>query len=139
MIEAGTQEAEKAKASEPTRMLTVFKCEIILGVARTVGKSEEITISEAMERFAPSKNRRARMNVINVRSGWYIGLREDKAGEAPVNFIFKNPTKGGNIRWILEQNPEFEELVLELYYVKDVVIPSAIEGELVVQNGRPRA
>jgi hypothetical protein len=102
------------------------------------GDPEVLTLEVAMARLAPSKSRRARMNVINARVGWYIGTR-DQGGDLPNNFLFKNPTPGGDVRWILQEIPDFEDVVLELYYVSDVEIPNGIEGEPVFQRGRPKA
>ena len=130
---------ESAKPSEAVRTLTLRRVEIKLGRARMVGEPEVITLAEAMKKLAPSGTRRAKMNVLNVRTGWYIGLREQAPGDPPSNFLFQNPTGGGDVRWILQEIPDFEDVVLDVYYVKDVDIPNGIEGEPVVQRGRPRA
>ena len=130
---------ENAEPVEAVRRLTLCRCEIKVGRIRTTGTPEVLTLQEAMTRLAPSNTRRAKMNVINARVGWYIGLREQDPGKPPSNFLFQNPTRGGDIRWILQEMPDFEEVVLDVYYVKDVEIPNGIEGEPVVQRGRPRA
>lgn len=134
-----TQADESRKTAEPVRTMTLCKCEVKAGRARKVGKPEVFTLSEAMNRLAPSRAHRARMNVVNVRAGWYIGLRDQGEGKLPTNFLFKNPTGGGDVRWIIQEMPEFEDVVLELYYVKDVEIPNGMEGEPGFQRGRPRA
>ena len=140
MIEmVSTPENKSTKPSEEVRKITLCRCEIRVGRARHVGEPETLTLSEAMDRLAPSKTRRARMNVLNARVGWYIGLREQAPGKPPSNFMFKNPTGGGDVRWILQEMPDFEDVVLDVYYVKDVEIPNGIEGEPAVQRGRPRA
>ena len=78
-------QADEAKELvAPTRSLTVRRCEVRLGQVRKTGEREVLPLAEAMTRLAPSRSRRARMNVVNARVGWYIGLRDDKGCPPPI-------------------------------------------------------
>jgi len=61
-------------------------------------------------------------NVARLRTGQYIGIRKkDRA-----NFVIVNPTKDGDIRWLLAQRPDMANQISEVYLVEGVVIRRSV-------------
>ena len=119
---AGRSQDEGSKR----RRLLVRSCKIRNGRLVPGGEPEDLTLKEALGRLAPSNSHRARMNVMNVRPGHYIGVKQSPEGGAPVNFIVKNPTRDGDIRWLLQKAPEFEAELEEIFLVEGVEIPREV-------------
>lgn len=97
--------------------LTIKKCVLRRGYVSPRGDAEVLPLKEAVKRLAPSGTRSARVNVLRARPGHYIGVTADMA-----NFVFKNATNDGDIRWIILKKPDFERQVREIYLVEDCVI-----------------
>ena len=105
----------------PTQTLTVRKCLLRRGLLVPRGEPETLTLLDAIKRLAPSGERGAKLNVLHVRPNSFIGLIKKK--NAVANFVISNVTMDGDIRWLLQKNPEIESQILEVYRVDHVYIP----------------
>jgi hypothetical protein len=118
----------RVEIKKPTEhTLALRRCVIRNGYLSAKGDSEVLTLKQAIARLAPSKTRKALNAVLRVRSGQYIGTLDRKIpGVAPTNFVIVNPTRDGDIRWLLHKNPEFGSMVKEVYLVEEVVVPKEV-------------
>jgi len=108
----------------------VHRCEIQRGYLTTRGEPEPLTMLEAIGKLAPSNTHSARINVTKLRRGDYIGVRKDNNA----NFVIRNPTSDGDIRWLLQRSPGFESYFREIYLVTDYMRRSA-PTDVTVQYG----
>ena len=97
---------------------TFRKCKLVRGRLVVRGEPEFYNLEEACSRFAPSGTVRAKINVLKAKTGDYLGLRKDIRS----NFVIRNPTSDGDIRWLLQQYPEFKLRMGEVYLVHGHVI-----------------
>jgi hypothetical protein len=80
------------------------------------GEPETLQLQEAVRKLAPSGSRTAKINVLRLKTGDYIGLYKTR----PLNFVIRNPTSDGDIRWLLQRSPNFKSLLGEMYFVQSV-------------------
>lgn len=105
---------EKPMSKDVGHTLTLRRCQFRRGFLSHNKEAETLPLDQALRRLAPTGSRLAKLNVIRVRPGYYIGVMKDGT-----NFMFKNPTFDGNIGWILQKRPDFEEVVQAVYFVED--------------------
>ena len=98
--------------------ISIRKCVMRRGRLAPRGAVETISMKVAMDRLAPSGSRTARMNLLRAKTGHFIGLMS--TGKDLTNFIIINPTTNGDIRWLLNKNPEVEKAIKEVYRVEHV-------------------
>lgn len=95
----------------------------VLRRGRLVPSDDVLTLNlpEAVRKFAASGTRGARANVLNARSGNYLGVLTTRT-----SFLLVNRMPGGDIAWLLKKRPELETEISEIYFVQDVVIPRTV-------------
>lgn len=97
--------------------ITIKKCQIKNDKLIPTGEKEVLDIRDAIRKLAPSKSGKGIQNVVNAKSGHYIGLNSDGT-----NFVIVNPTDDGDIRWLIRKKPELLDNISELYLVDDMEI-----------------
>jgi hypothetical protein len=121
-MEQVIESAEDFKAPVPLdendHLISIVRCRIRRSRIQTVGEVETLNLKEAVALLAPSKTHRARANVMKLRAGQYVGVKSDNMS----NFIIVNPTSDGDIRWLLNDHPNFSKKVRDIYYVDGVQI-----------------
>jgi len=77
-----------------------------------------LNLKEAVTLLAPTGSHRGRANVMKLKAGQYVGVKNTDLS----NFVIVNPTSDGDIRWLLQQNPDFIDSVRDIYLVDGVMI-----------------
>jgi len=117
-----TEVADDFKAPVPLdendHQITVVKCRIRRSRIQSVGETQILNLKEAVALLAPSRTRKARANVMKLRAGQYVGVKSDDLS----NFVIVNPTTDGDIRWLVNDHPDFPSKVRDIYYVDGVKI-----------------
>ena len=117
-----TEVADDFKAPVPLdendHQITVVKCRIRRSRIQSVGETQILNLKEAVALLAPSRTRKARANVMKLRAGQYVGVKSDDLS----NFVIVNPTPDGDIRWLVNDHPDFPSKVRDIYYVDGVKI-----------------
>ena len=112
-----TEVADDFKAPVPLdendHQITVVKCRIRRSRIQSVGETQILNLKEAVALLAPSRTRKARANVMKLRAGQYVGVKSDDLS----NFVIVNPTTDGDIRWLVNDHPDFPSKVRDIYYV----------------------
>jgi len=103
---------------ENDHQVMVRKCEIRRKRIMATGEIETLNLKEAVALLAPTQSHRARANVMKLRAGQYVGVKNTDLS----NFIIVNPTSDGDIRWLLSKNPDFSDNVRDIYLVDGVKI-----------------
>jgi len=103
---------------ENDHQVMVRKCEIRRKRIMATGEIETLNLKEAVALLAPIQSHRARANVMKLRAGQYVGVKNTDLS----NFIIVNPTSDGDIRWLLSKNPDFSDNVRDIYLVDGVKI-----------------
>lgn len=104
--------------SEKDHLITIRKCDVVRKRLHAVGESISLNLKEAVNLLAPSKSRLARLNVLKLKSGQYIGVKAKDLS----NFVIVNPTDDGDIRWLLKKQPDIFSIVRDVYFVESVSI-----------------
>lgn len=118
MAEAAEDFQIPVPLDENDHKVSVRRCEIRR--KRLVADSEVATLNlkEAVALLAPTGSHRGRANVMKLKAGQYIGVKNTDLS----NFVIVNPTSDGDIRWLLQQNPDFIDSVRDIYLVDGVMI-----------------
>ena len=103
---------------ENDHQITLAKCRLRRSRITVVGEFQTLNLKEAVELLAPSRSARARANVMKLRAGQYVGV---KSGDLS-NFVIVNPTRDGDIRWLVNDHPDFPKKVRDIYLVDGVKI-----------------
>lgn len=103
---------------ENDHVITVQKCALRRSRLFPEGDLITLNLKEAVALLAPSGRHYARVNVMKLKSGHFIGV---KAGDKS-NFVIVNPTTDGDIRWLLRKNPDLPVIARDIYYVESVSI-----------------
>lgn len=93
------------------------QCALVEGRLKPRGGQYVMSITDAVKRLAPTGSRSGRVNVLSARRGDFIGIRSDTSA----NFIIRNPTDDGDIRWLLRDNPGFENNFDAIYRIEGVL------------------
>jgi len=119
MQEAATEpvEVEAPTPSLAIHELTICPCELVNGHLVVRGESQTLDLMDAVARLAPSQSRSGRINVMRAKRGDFVGLR----GKDGANFVVRNPTGDGDVRWLLSKFPAFEHYFSEVWLVQDVI------------------
>ncbi len=115
-----TDQAEMVTEALGDHVIHLYRCHLIDGYLHKRGKRFSIGLREAAAKFAPSRDQVARQNVIAARKGDYLGMLS--TGGQQRNFLLKNRTPDGNIRWLLRRNPHLSTQISEIYLVDEVTI-----------------
>lgn len=99
--------------------IKLTKCSLRRGCLIPDGESFVLSLPEAIKKFVPMGSVIGKRNMINIRRGQYLGLR--LVNGQPNNFLITNPTNDGDIRWLLNRNPEVEFSIQEVYLVDEVI------------------
>ena len=101
-----------------------FKFAPIKGTEPTTFDWEELR-----QKLAPSNERSALHNLRALRIGSYVGLLKDlkTPNGRPGNFVLFNLDRSARLDWLLKQQPTFEERLLEVYRVDEVLWDSKVE------------
>jgi len=102
---------------ENDHVITVQKCEFKRGRLIPFGDLLVLNLKEAVALLAPTRKHFARVNVMKLKSGHYIGLKSDNS-----NFVIVNPTTDGDIRWLLRKQPDLPFWTRDIYVVESVAI-----------------
>jgi len=106
------------RLGDDAHRLTVRRCKIVRRRLVPRGDSEVLNLPAAIEKLAPTRTPRAMANVAKARVGHFLGIRKKDRS----NFVIINPTRDGDIRWLLAQRPDLANQISEVYLVEDVVI-----------------
>lgn len=104
--------------TEEDHTVSVRRCKVH---KKHLVKDEEVknlNLVEAVKLLAPTKSFKARANVMKLKAGFYIGVKESDSS----NFVIVNPTRDGDIRWLLRDRPDLLEDIRHIYYVDGVQI-----------------
>ena len=118
MAEAADDFEIPVPLDENDHQISVVKCRIKRSRIQTVGEMQTLNLKEAVALLAPSTTRMARANVMKLRAGQYVGVKSSDLS----NFVIVNPTSDGDIRWLLNDHPNFPKKVRDIYYVDGVKI-----------------
>ena len=132
-MEETPTEAEEVEVPEPSlrvHELTIRRCKLVAGRLVPRGDAEKLDLMDAICILAPRGTRNAKINVMRARRGDFIGLRNG----AGSNFVIRNPTDDGDIRWLLNKSPGFEHSFSGIWLIQDV-IRRAVPIEVTTQNG----
>lgn len=112
--------------------LVVRRCSLRRKRLYPDGEFMSLGINEALAMLAPSGAKQARLNVLRLRAGHFVGVRSD----TDANFVIVNPTADGDIRWLLKKHPNLPDRVRDIYLVESVAIPrNAIDLPMEDDNG----
>ena len=104
---------------ENDHQITVYKCRVKRSRIEVVdSEPQTLNLKEAVALLAPSGTHRARANVMGLKAGFYIGVKKSDSS----NFVIVNPTSDGDIRWLLNDHPDFKKTVRDIYLVDGVRI-----------------
>lgn len=103
---------------ENDHQISICKCIIKKSRIVVTGEVETLNLKEAVDLLAPRKTHRAMFNVMKLRAGQYVGVKSTDQS----NFIIVNPTRDGDIRWLLNDHPKLAEQVRDIYLVDGVKI-----------------
>lgn len=118
MAEAAEDFQVPVPLDENDHQVMVRRCEIRRKRLMADDKVETLNLKEAVALLAPSGSHRARANVMKLKAGQYVGVKNTDQS----NFVIQNPTSDGDIRWLLQQNPDFIDIVRDIYLVDGVMI-----------------
>lgn len=102
---------------ENDHVITVQKCAFKRNRLMPHGDLIVLNLKEAVALLAPSRKSFARVNVMKLKAGHFIGVKSDLS-----NFVIVNPTKDGDIRWLLRKQPDLPLWTRDIYYVESVTI-----------------
>jgi hypothetical protein len=107
--------------------ITIRKCQILGNKILSRGEPETLSLAKLVEKFAQSGSRVAKLNILALRAGDYVGLSTSKTESGhPSSFVLFN--NGSNdISKMLKNNPGFETKILEIYRADDVTIIKNIQ------------
>lgn len=103
---------------ENDHLVTLRKCSLARKRLFPEGDAVTLNIGEAVALLAPSRARTAKMNVLKLKTGYYVGVKSKDLS----NFVIVNPTSDGDIRWLLRKSPDFPETIRDIYLVESVTI-----------------
>lgn len=106
------------RLGDDAHQITVRRCHLIRRRLIPRGDAQVLNLPQAIEKLAPTRTPRAMANVAKVRVGHFVGIRKKDRS----NFVIINPTRDGDIRWLLAQRPDLSNQISEVYLVQDVVI-----------------
>lgn len=72
------------------------------------------SIQGLLDKFAPTMYGH-RVQLRQLRVGAYVGLIKGSRSRKTVPFLVWNPDRSNRIRWLINQDPEFGDRVLEVY------------------------
>jgi len=101
---------------ENDHLIGLRKCSFKRGRLIPSGDITVLNIKEAVALLAPTRKHYARVNVLKLKPGQFIGV---KAGDLS-NFVIVNPTTDGDIRWLLKTHPDLPVVVRDIYRVESV-------------------
>ena len=116
---------------ENDHQVMIRRCEIRRKRLMPVGEVETLNLKEAVALLAPTESHRARANVMKLKAGQYVGVKSTDQS----NFVIVNPTSDGDIRWLLQQNPELADSIRDIYLVDGVRIRRNTIDLTEVENG----
>jgi hypothetical protein len=88
------------------------------------------------ERFVPSGERHAKMNLLALKQKMFVGVVTDRRDPKKKNsFILEDRWKSGKIGWLLKMDPSFPSRVLEVFQVLSLARDVAYE-ELPSESGK---
>jgi hypothetical protein len=103
---------------ENDHQVMIRRCEVRRQRLIPVGEEQTLNLKEAVALLAPSQSHRARANVMKLKPGYFVGVKSTDQS----NFVIVNPTSDGDIRWLLQQNPELADSIRDIYLVDGVKI-----------------
>lgn len=103
---------------ENDHMITVRRCDLRRRRLIPNNSPQDLNLVEAVGLLAPSKTRRALANVVKLKPGQYIGIKKSDSS----NFVIVNPTRDGDIRWLLSERPDLANEIDSVYLVDGVRI-----------------
>lgn len=98
--------------------ITVRECSIKRNRLIPDGKSQELSLINAIKLLAPSHTSVGRSNVTKLKVGFFIGV---KSGDLS-NFVIVNPTSDGDIRWLIKKQPDLVAKIRNVYIVESVFL-----------------
>ena len=79
----------------------------------------EVDWAGLCELVAPSKTRQSFQTLRQMRTGGFIGItRPNPSKTTPINFVFHNQNRSGDLRLVLKKNPDFIHQLLRVYQVE---------------------
>lgn len=78
--------------------------------------------------LAPSGSYNAKMTLRALRPGTYVGTTKDRRDPKVLrNFVLANPDRSAQVDGVLKKDPEFEERLVDVYRVDEVVWDSVVQ------------
>jgi len=97
--------------------VVVRKCVLARKKLLPAGEPQTLSMQEAVELLAPNRTRLGRSNVLKLKTGQYVGVKQDSS-----NFVVVNPTNDGDVRWLLQKYPDLASQIRDVYLVDYVTI-----------------
>lgn len=103
---------------ENDHVITLQKCVFKRGRLIPGGDLMVLNLKEAVALLAPTRKHFARVNVMKLKPGHFIGVKSSDRS----NFVIVNPTSDGDIRWLLRKQPDLPLWTRDIYMVESVSI-----------------
>ena len=84
--------------------------------------------AELVTTLAPSQELDAKMTLRSVSPGSYVGITKDRTDSKKIrNFVILNPDRSAKLDWLLKKDPSFENRLLQVFRVDEVVWESVVQ------------
>lgn len=96
-------------------------------VTSKMGEPIELEFVQLLAKMVPNRDRIEAMKLMGLRRGMFIGLTQSaKTPGKQVVFVLYNPEGGGNVDFVLKEDPTFEQRMLEAYRVEEATYDAVI-------------
>lgn len=84
--------------------------------------------TELLAAFGSNRDVRTKMTLRQLRPGAFLGIAKNSSQSAEShNFVLFNPDRSAKFDWVLKKDPTFEQRLVEVYRVEDVVWESVVK------------
>lgn len=87
----------------------------------------ELDWPKVVELLAPSNSLNAKMTLRRLRVNAFVGTLKAPPGKPATNFLFQNLDRANRIGWLLKRNPNFPNMVEQIYRVEVALFDSKVE------------